>query len=50
MIGDGEIEEATRDWAQVEHILQQWNGVVGVTDLRNACLKILESVPPDQTS
>ena len=50
MIEDGEIEEAKSDWAEVENLLQQWDGVVGVTDLRNACLKILGSVPPDEAS
>ena len=50
MIEDGEIEEAERDWTEVEDLLRQWNGVEGVTDLRNACLKILGSVPPGQAS
>lgn len=47
MIGDGKIDEAKSDWAEVEDLLQQWDGVDGVTDLRIACLKILDSVPPD---
>ena len=50
MIGDGEIEEAKSDWAEVEDLLQQWDGVGGVSDLRITCMKILGTVPRDQSS
>ena len=46
----GDVEEARNDWKEIEGLLQQWSGVAGVTDLRNACLKILRKHSTDPPS
>lgn len=46
----GDVDGAKNDWEEIEDLLRRWNGVAGVTDLRNACLKILENHSTDQSS
>ena len=37
----GNVEEAKNDWAEADGLLQHWEGVAGVPELKDTCLKIL---------
>lgn len=37
----GEKEEAEREWKEIQGLLDKWNGVKGVDDVREECLKVL---------
>ena len=37
----GNLADAINDWKEVGILLQHWEGVAGVSELKNACLQIL---------
>lgn len=37
LIGEGEREEADEDWREVRNLLDKWEGVKGVNEVREAC-------------
>lgn len=37
----GNLADAINDWREVGMLLQQWEGVAGVSELKNACLQVL---------
>ncbi|KAI4099343.1 MAG: hypothetical protein LQ339_006018 [Xanthoria mediterranea] len=41
------IEEATKDWEEVQKLLQKWNGVQGVDEVRQQCLSIMSGDASD---
>ncbi|KAB8260235.1 Vps51/Vps67-domain-containing protein [Aspergillus pseudonomiae] len=42
LVADGSREEAEKDWEEVRELLQKWEGVKGVQELREACEKAME--------
>ena len=40
----GKKEEADEDWGEVYKLLQHWEGVKGVSEVREACQKVMEGV------
>ncbi|KAE8154006.1 Vps51/Vps67-domain-containing protein [Aspergillus avenaceus] len=42
LVTDGKREDAENDWAEVQGILEQWKGVKGAQEVREACEKVLE--------
>lgn len=42
MLEDEKSEEADNDWAEVQRLLQKWDGVVGVEELKTRCLKVMK--------
>jgi len=41
MLDDEKSEEADNDWAEVQRLLQKWDKVVGVEELKAQCLKVM---------
>ena len=41
LLDAGKLEEANSDWREVDTLLQHWEGVAGVSELKNSCMKIL---------
>ncbi|CAO1602708.1 hypothetical protein XANCAGTX0491_006309 [Xanthoria calcicola] len=41
------IEEATKDWEEVQKLLQKWNEVQGVDEVRQQCLSIMNGNASD---
>jgi hypothetical protein len=41
MLEAGEEKEAMQDWAEVQQLLQKWDGVVGVEELAEDCMKVM---------
>ena len=41
LLDAGNLADATRDWKEIGILLQQWEGVAGVSELKNACLQVL---------
>lgn len=37
----GKEEEASKEWAEVQQLLGNWDGVAGVKELRNECAKLM---------
>jgi vacuolar protein sorting-associated protein 51 len=37
----GKEEEAREEWAVVQRLLEKWDGVVGVEELRDDCVKVM---------
>ncbi|KAL3463025.1 Vps51/Vps67-domain-containing protein [Aspergillus heterothallicus] len=42
LIKDGKREEADKDWAEVRKLLDKWQGVKGVAEVRDACEKVMQ--------
>ncbi|KAL5337336.1 Vps51/Vps67-domain-containing protein [Aspergillus crustosus] len=42
LVTDGNTEEAEKDWEEVGKLLDKWQGVNGVTKVREACEKVLK--------
>ncbi|RDW86739.1 uncharacterized protein DSM5745_03381 [Aspergillus mulundensis] len=42
LIKDGKREEAEKDWEEVGRLLAKWEGVKGVSEVREACEKVME--------
>ncbi|MCJ1480829.1 hypothetical protein MMC06_000984 [Schaereria dolodes] len=42
LLEKGDREEAIHDWKEVQGLLDKWEGVGGVEDVRQECLKVLE--------
>lgn len=42
LLADGKREEADKDWAEVKNLLDKWEGVKGVSEVKEACSKIME--------
>lgn len=42
MLDDEKSEEADDDWAEVQRLLQKWDRVAGVEELKTQCLKVME--------
>lgn len=36
-------EEAEKDWEEMRRLLDRWDGVKGVAETRNSCVKAMES-------
>lgn len=43
MLDAGRGEEAAEDWGQVQKLTGKWVGINGVEEIRNSCMKIMES-------
>ncbi|KAJ5115020.1 hypothetical protein NUU61_000779 [Penicillium alfredii] len=43
LLGDGKREEAGKDWAEVQRLLDAWGQVKGVAELREACKKVMDT-------
>ncbi|ODM16996.1 hypothetical protein SI65_07395 [Aspergillus cristatus] len=43
LLADGKSEEADKDWAEVKDLLDKWEGVKGVSEVKEACLKVMET-------
>ncbi|OJJ79732.1 COG1/VPS51 family protein [Aspergillus glaucus CBS 516.65] len=43
LLADGKREEADKDWAEVKDLLDKWEGVKGVSEVKEACLKVMET-------
>ncbi|KAL8797525.1 MAG: hypothetical protein Q9195_000341 [Heterodermia aff. obscurata] len=46
----GNLADAINDWKEVAVLLQQWEDVAGVSELKNRCLQILGQDPPKKGS
>lgn len=44
MIEEGKVEEAKRDWEEIQGILRKWCDVAGVEELRDKCEKTMSKV------
>ncbi|KAL3482451.1 Vps51/Vps67-domain-containing protein [Aspergillus californicus] len=42
LVADGKREEAEKDWEEVRKLLEKWQGVKGVAEVREACEKVME--------
>ncbi|KAL2835062.1 Vps51/Vps67-domain-containing protein [Aspergillus cavernicola] len=42
LVADGKKEEAEKDWDEVRKLLEKWQGVKGVAEVREACEKVME--------
>lgn len=43
MIDEGKREDAKKDWTEIRGLLEKWDGVKGVQDLRGQCEIIMDS-------
>lgn len=43
LLADGKKGEADKDWTEVKNLLDKWEGVKGVSELREACSKVMET-------
>ena len=43
LLADGKKEEADKDWAEVKNLLDKWEGVKGVAEVKGACQKTMET-------
>lgn len=43
LLADGKKEEADKDWAEVKDLLDKWEGVKGVAEVKGACEKTMET-------
>jgi hypothetical protein len=43
MVDQDQEEEAEKEWADVERILEKWKGVAGVKEIREACEAIMQN-------
>ncbi|KAL8755630.1 MAG: hypothetical protein Q9199_003500, partial [Rusavskia elegans] len=41
LVEGGRMEEATKDWEEVQKLLQKWNEVQGANEVRQQCLSIM---------
>ncbi|KAJ5864772.1 Vacuolar protein sorting-associated protein 51 [Penicillium soppii] len=41
LVADGKREDAEKDWSEIQKLLDAWVDVKGVTDIRDACGKIM---------
>lgn len=46
LLADGMKEDADRDWAEVKNLLDRWEGVKGVAEVKEACTKVMENSGP----
>lgn len=44
MIDEGRVEDAKRDWEEIQGILRRWRDVAGVEELRDECEKTMSKV------
>lgn len=42
LVSEGRRDDAEKDWEEVRGLLEKWNGVKGVQEIRDACEKIME--------
>ncbi|KAF4200968.1 hypothetical protein CNMCM8927_002263 [Aspergillus lentulus] len=42
LLSEGKEEEATNDWEQIRNLLDRWEGVKGVAEIRQACEKVMK--------
>lgn len=42
LLADGKREEAEMDWTEIRGLLEKWDGIRGVSDVRDACVKVME--------
>lgn len=50
MLDDGKSEEADNDWAEVRILLEKWDKIVGVEELKTRCLKVMEKQGSDSNT
>jgi vacuolar protein sorting-associated protein 51 len=43
LVQDGDSEEADKQWAQINGLLRKWEGVKGVSEVRQGCMAAMES-------
>lgn len=43
LLEEGKREEAEKDWEEMRRLLDRWDGVKGVAETRNSCVKAMES-------
>lgn len=44
LLEDGKRGEAVEDWKEVKELLDRWEGVKGVAELREACEKVMGTI------
>lgn len=42
LVADRKKDEADRDWAEVKNLLDKWGEVKGISEVRDACTKVME--------
>jgi hypothetical protein len=42
LLSEGQYDEATNDWEEIENLLDKWEGVNGVAEIRQACEKVMK--------
>lgn len=42
LLADGKKEEADKDWAEVKNLLDKWEGVKGVAEVKEACETVMK--------
>ncbi|KAI9927712.1 hypothetical protein ASPWEDRAFT_29113 [Aspergillus wentii DTO 134E9] len=42
LIDEKKREDAEKDWSEIQGLLEKWDGVKGVSEIREACKKIME--------
>ncbi|KAI4260883.1 MAG: hypothetical protein LQ352_000038 [Teloschistes flavicans] len=47
LVEDGRNEEARKDWGEVRPLLEKWQGVPGVDEVKEDCLKVMGGEMPD---
>lgn len=43
LLDAGKGKEAVEDWGQIQTLMGKWVGIDGVDDIRDTCMKIMES-------
>lgn len=41
LLADGMKKDADKDWTEVKNLLDKWEGVKGVTEVKEACIKVM---------
>lgn len=41
LLGEGQKEQAGKEWEEVSRLLDKWEGVMGVEEVRQECVKVL---------
>ena len=41
LLGEGQKEQASKEWEEVSRLLDKWKGVAGVDEVRAECTKVL---------
>lgn len=42
LLEEGQKEQATEEWEEIGRLLDKWEGVAGVVEIRQECIKVLD--------